>query len=83
MPGTLIFLADARDPSDPLTVFGKGHVTDFDVEDEAWVKILVSEGKAAILSTEDVAADAAERAFQQEMLDSHMWPGQKVATTGP
>lgn len=82
MPGTIIFLANARDPTDPMTTFGKGHVTDFDAEDDAWVKVLLSEGKAALLSTEDIAANASELAHQDEMLEQHMWPGLKRSTTG-
>jgi hypothetical protein len=83
MPGTIVFLANATDPTDPLTTFGKGHVTDFDAEDEAWVKILLSEGKAALLSTDDVAATAAERQRFAEYLEPpHVWPGLKKSTTG-
>lgn len=82
MPGTIIFLANATDPTDSMTTFGKGHITDFDVEDEEWVKILLLEGKAALLSTEDVAGVARERAHQNEMLESHMWPGLSRSTTG-
>ena len=82
MPGTIIFLASTADPTDSLTVFGKGHITDFDTEDDAWVQILLLEGKAALLSTEDVAASNLGLAHQAEMLESHMWPGVRRATTG-
>ena len=82
MPGTIIFLASTADPTDSLTVFGKGHITDFDVEDDEWVKILLLEGKAALLSTEDVAANAIDLEHRSEMLESHMWPGLKRSTTG-
>ena len=82
MPGTIIFLANTADPTDSMTVFGKGHITDFDVEDDEWVKILVLEGKAALLNTVDVAAVATSQAQQAEQLESHMWPGLKRSTTG-
>ena len=82
MPGTIIFLASTADPTDSLTVFGKGHITDFDAEDDAWVRILLLEGKAALLSTEDVARNTQGLAHQAEMLESHMWPGVRRATTG-
>ena len=82
MPGTIIFLASTADPTDSLTVFGKGHITDFDVEDDEWVKVLLLEGKAALLSTVDVAAMAEERSRQGEQIETHMWPGLKRSTTG-
>lgn len=82
MPGTIIFLATTTDPTDHLTTFGKGHVTDFDAEDDAWVQILLLEGKAALLSTTDVAATATERQQQADQLETHMWPGLKRSTTG-
>jgi hypothetical protein len=83
MPGTIIFLATTADPTDSLTVFGKGHITDFDVEDEAWVKVLLLEGKAALLSTEDVAKVAQEREQHGSMLEPpHVWPGLRGSSTG-
>lgn len=82
MPGTIIFLANVTDPTDTMTTFGKGHVTDFDAEDDAWVKVLLLEGKAALLNTIDVAATAAERQQQAEQLEQHMWPGLRKSTSG-
>lgn len=83
MPGTLIFLTNVRDPTDPATTFGQGHVTDFDVEDDAWVKVLWSEGKVAILSTTDVPLLGQEQARQEEQLEPpHVWPGLIRSTTG-
>lgn len=82
MPGTLIFLANARDPRNPDTTYGKGHVTDFDAEDDDWVRILSLEGKVAVLSTEDVPLLGVEQARHEEMLESHVWPGLKRASTG-
>ena len=83
MPGTVIFLTSVRDPTNPSTTFGKGHVTDFDAEDDAWVKLLWSEGKVAILSTQDVPLLGQEEAHHQAMLEPpHVWPGLTKSTTG-
>lgn len=64
MPGTLQFLANSQDPADPLTVYGAGHVTTFDSEDDPYVKALLLEGKASLLSIEDAAAVKAAAADQ-------------------
>lgn len=83
MPGTIIFLANVRDPTDPTVTFGAGHMTDYDVEDDAWVALLWSEGKVAILNQTDVQEAQDLVAQQLEQLEPpYVWPGMRVSGTG-
>lgn len=64
MAGTLQFLAASQDPLEPTTVYGAGHLTTFADEDDPYVKSLLLEGKASLLSVED--ADVLRRTLKAQ-----------------